>query len=82
MPRCKTNPTSKGIHGCEMMEHLSCEKRLAEVGLGSLKERRPWGKAIEAFQHLTGAPRELESFGQGLGVAGQGGMALSWKTQD
>lgn len=66
MPRCKTNPTSKSIHGWEMMEHLSCEKRLAEAGLFSLKERRLWGKAIEAFQCLTGLQESWRALDKGL----------------
>lgn len=31
MDRCKINPAIKGIHGCEMMEHLSYERNAGRV---------------------------------------------------
>ena len=42
------------------MEHLSCEKRLRELGLFSLEKRRLQGDLTVAFQCLQGATGKVE----------------------
>jgi len=41
-----------------LMEHLSCEDRLRDLGLFNLEKRRLWGHPIVAFQFLKWAYRK------------------------
>ncbi|GAB0205648.1 mitochondrial enolase superfamily member 1 [Grus japonensis] len=60
------------------LDHLSCEDRLRELGLFSLKKRRLRGDLIAAYQFLKGPTGKLErDCLSGSAVTGQGVMDLS-----
>ncbi|GAB0186926.1 hypothetical protein GRJ2_001157900 [Grus japonensis] len=61
-----------------VLEHLSYEDRLRELGLFSLEKRLLRGDLIAAFQYLKGPTGKLErDCLSGSAVTGQGVMALS-----
>jgi len=65
------------------LEPLCWEERLGELGLLSLGRRRLRGDLREVFQNFMGVyKRAGEGLGQGQGVRGQWGMALSWERGD
>jgi len=50
----------KAIKMIQGMEHFSCEDRLRELGLFSLKKKRLWGDPRMAFQYLKGNCKKEE----------------------
>ena len=63
-----------------LIERLSCEERLRELGLFSVEKRKLQEDLRAAFQYLKGSAGELErDFSQEHVEIGQGVMPSSWK---